>query len=82
MEPIRVFVYSYRDFDEAVYFQQFAREYGIELGICREAPTLANAHLAAGYPYLSIITSKIDEELMEWIKEAADFAEAEKRKKS
>lgn len=64
MEPIRVFVYSYRDFDEAVYFQQFAREYGIELGICREAPTLANAHLAAGYPYLSIITSKIDEELM------------------
>lgn len=24
MEPIRVFVYSYRDFDEAVYFQQFA----------------------------------------------------------
>ena len=64
MEPIRVFVYSYRDFDEAVYFQQFAREYGIELGICREAPTLENAHLAAGYPYLSIITSKIDEELM------------------
>lgn len=62
---MKLFVYSYRDFDEAVFFEKFAAEYGIELGICREAPTLENAGLAEGYPYLSIITSKIDRSLME-----------------
>ena len=35
------------------------------LGICTAPPTLENAHLAAGYEYVSIITSKIDAQLME-----------------
>lgn len=65
MSRIKIFVYSYREFDEAEYFQKFSREYDVELGICREGPTLENAHLAAGYEYISIITSKIDSELME-----------------
>ena len=62
---MKIFVYNYREFDEAEYFQKFSREYHVELGICRDAPTLENAHLAAGYEYVSIITSKIDEKLME-----------------
>lgn len=65
MEKMRIFVYNYREFDEAEYFQQFSHEYGVELGICTDAPTLDNAHLAEGYEYVSIITSKIDSELME-----------------
>ena len=62
---MKIFVYNYREFDEAEYFQKFAEEYGVELGICTDAPTLENAHLAEGYKYVSIITSKIDAELME-----------------
>ena len=62
---MKLFVYSYREFDEAEYFQKFAKEYGVELGIRREAPTMENAHLAEGYGYVSILTSKIDAELME-----------------
>lgn len=62
---MKIFVYNYREFDEAVYFQKFSEEFGVELGICTDAPTLENAHLAAGYEYVSIITSKIDRELME-----------------
>ena len=62
---MKIFVYNYREFDEAEYFQKFSREYHVELGICRDAPTLENAHLAAGYEYVSIITSRIDEKLME-----------------
>lgn len=62
---MKIFVYNYRDFDEAEFFEEFSKEYQVELGICREAPSLENAHLAAGYPYVSIITTKIDRALME-----------------
>ena len=49
---MKIFVYSYREFDEAEFFQKFSKEYGVELGICKDAPTLENAHLAEGYEYL------------------------------
>ena len=62
---MRVFVYSCRTFDEDPYFEQFSREFGIELGICREAPTLENAHLAKGYDAISVITTKVDGALVE-----------------
>ena len=61
---MRLFVYSYRMFDEAEYFTKFSEEYGVELGICTDAPTLENAYLAEGYEYISIITTKIDRDLM------------------
>ena len=69
MTKMKIFVYNYREFDEAEYFQKFAEEYGVELGICTDAPTLENAHLAEGYKYVSIITSKIDARLMERFRE-------------
>ena len=47
------------------FFRNFQKEYGVELGICKDAPTLENAHLAEGYEYLSIITTKIDAQLVE-----------------
>lgn len=37
---MKIFVYSYREFDEAEFFQKFSKEYGVELGICKDAPTL------------------------------------------
>ena len=62
---MKIFVYSYREFDEAEYFQKFSEEYGVELGISTDDPTMENAYLAEGYEYVSIITTKIDKELME-----------------
>lgn len=62
---MKVFVYSYRDFDEAEWFTYFSETYHIELGICREAPNMQNAELAKGYEYISIITTKIDAELVQ-----------------
>ncbi|HJA13214.1 MAG TPA: lactate dehydrogenase [Candidatus Mediterraneibacter merdipullorum] len=62
---MKIFVYSYREFDEAQYFQQFAEEFGIDLGFTTEDPAPENAELAAGYEYLSIITTKIDAALMQ-----------------
>ena len=45
---MKIFVYNYREFDEAVYFQRFSREYGVELGTCLDDPCMDNAGLAAG----------------------------------
>lgn len=61
---MKIFVYSYRDFDEAEFFTKYSKEYNIELGICREAPTLENAYLAEGYKYISILTTPINSELI------------------
>ena len=60
----KVFVYSYRDFDEAPIFQQCSQQLNIELGMYAGAPTMETAHLAAGYPYLSVLTTKVDAKLM------------------
>ncbi|MDY3920485.1 MAG: D-isomer specific 2-hydroxyacid dehydrogenase family protein [Candidatus Limivivens sp.] len=62
---MKIFVYSYRDFDEASFFEKFSKEYQVELGICRDAPTLENAYLAEGYPAISVITTKVDAALVE-----------------
>lgn len=61
---MKLFVYSYREFDEADYFQQAAEEYGTEIAFTAEEPSMENADFAEGYPYVSIITTKIDEELL------------------
>ena len=60
-----IFVIQLQGIDEAEYFQKFSEEYGVELGISTDDPTMANAYLAEGYEYVSIITTKIDGELME-----------------
>src|SRR5699024_2599253 len=62
---MKIFAYSYREFDEAEYFQKFAEQFGVELGYTTEDPTMENAYLAEGYEYLSIITTKIDGKLMQ-----------------
>ena len=46
---MKIFAYNYREFDEAEYFQKFARQFGEELGYTTEDPTMENAHLAEGY---------------------------------
>lgn len=66
---MKIFVFNYRDFDEAEYFTRISKELGVELGICREKPTLETIEQAAGYDCISIITTPIDAELMWRIKE-------------
>ena len=62
---MKLFVYSYRDFDEGPFFEEYRKEYGVELGICREVPTLENAHLAGGCQYVSILTNPVDRALLQ-----------------
>ena len=43
---MKIFVYNYREFDEAEYFEKFSKEYHVELGIC------ISAHQKAGATFL------------------------------
>ncbi len=61
---MKLFVYNYRAFDEAEWFQKYGAQYGVELGFCPDAPTMENAQLARGYDALSILTSKTDAQLL------------------
>ena len=45
---MKIAAYNYRDFDEAQFFEKFAKEYQVEIIPIREAPTVENAALADG----------------------------------
>lgn len=62
---MKVFAFAYRDFDEGKFFKKCSEELGVELGTCPDAPTLENIHLADGYEYITILTSVVDDALLE-----------------
>lgn len=66
---MKVFVYSYRTHDEAVYFERYGKEYGIKIGYTTDEPTMENADLAAGYDYISIVTTALSEALVKRFRE-------------
>ena len=67
---MKIAAYNYRDFDEAAYFEKFAKQYQVEIIPIRETPTVENASLAAGCEGVSVITTPITEELIKLWKEA------------
>ena len=67
---MKLFVYSYRTFDEDVYFREFSKGIWGRTGesVIR-GPSMENAHLAEGYDYISILTSKINAALVRRFRE-------------
>ncbi|MCM1087277.1 MAG: D-isomer specific 2-hydroxyacid dehydrogenase family protein [Muribaculaceae bacterium] len=61
---MKIAVYNCREFDEEALFLRYGKELGVELVLCKEPPTLANAHLTKGCTCVDILTSKITRELM------------------
>ncbi|MBR1866913.1 MAG: lactate dehydrogenase [Lachnospiraceae bacterium] len=61
---MKIAVYNYRDFDEAVFFETYAKEYQVELIPIRETPSPENVLLAKGCEGVSVITTPITEELI------------------
>lgn len=45
---MKVTVYNCREFDEKELFLQYEKELGMELILCKDAPTLENVHLTKG----------------------------------
>lgn len=61
---MQVTVYNFRDFDEKIYFEEYAKELGITLVTCPDAPCMENVALAKGSECIDIITSKMPGELI------------------
>ena len=66
---MQVTVYNCRAFDEKELFTGYAKELGIDLVLCADAPDMDNVSLCRGSRCVDIITSKIDAQLMRAFKE-------------
>lgn len=62
---MKVFVYNYRPFDEAEFFTEFAKKFGLDLDWTEEPATPDNCNLAAGSDFISIITSPITADMID-----------------
>ena len=67
---MKIAAYNYRDFDEAQFFEKFAKEFQVEIIPIREAPSVDNAALANGCEGVSVITTPITEDIIRAWKEA------------
>ena len=61
---MKIAAYNYRDFDEAKYFEQFGKQYNVEIVPIRETPTPENASLAKECEGVSVITTPITEDII------------------
>lgn len=66
---MKIAAYNYRDFDEAQFFEKFAREFDVEIIPVRETPSVGNATLAEGCEGVSVITTPITEDIIHAWKE-------------
>lgn len=61
---MKIAAYNYRDFDEALYFEKFSKQYNVEIVPIRDNPTVENAHLAEGCEGVTVITQPITEDII------------------
>ena len=61
---MQVTVYNCRAFDEKELFIEYAKEIGIDLVLCADAPDLENVSLCKGSRCVDVITSKVDAPLI------------------
>ncbi len=66
---MQVTVYNCRAFDEKDLFLEYAKELGMEVVLCADAPDLDNVSLCQGSRCVDVITSKIDAQLMRAFRE-------------
>lgn len=66
---MKIAAYNYRDFDEAQFFDKFAKQYQVEIIPIRETLTVENAKLAKDCEGVSVITTPITEDIIKIWKE-------------
>ena len=67
---MKIAAYNYRDFDEAQFFETFAKKYNVTIVPIRETPNTENALLAKGCEGVSVITTPVTAEMIYAWKEA------------
>lgn len=66
---MKLFAYGMRDFDEEPFFLRYSQEMGVELGYTRDPISSDNVDLAAGYDYISVITTPVTAPMIDRLKE-------------
>lgn len=61
---MKIAVYNYRDFDEALFFEKFSKQYNVEIVPIRDRQTVENAHLAQGCQGVSIVTQEATRDII------------------
>lgn len=61
---MKLFIYGFRE-DERLYFENSKAQYQFTYDVCYEKATLTNAHLAAGYDCISILSTPFPKALIE-----------------
>ncbi len=62
---MKIFIYSFREFDEKEIFDELKEKYGFEYGFSAEYPSLENAFLAKGYDAISMTPCTMNAELLD-----------------
>lgn len=66
---MKLFVYSLREFDEKLYFDEWCARCGVTYEATTQAPSMDNLYLAKGADALSIITTPVDGEMLKVLKD-------------
>lgn len=62
---MKIAAYNYRDFDEGLFFDKFAKEYDVEIVPIVDTPSVDNTILAQGCDAISVITKPVTREMIE-----------------
>ncbi|MFV0413990.1 MAG: D-isomer specific 2-hydroxyacid dehydrogenase family protein [Oscillospiraceae bacterium] len=66
---MKMFVYNYREYDEKEYFEEYVKEFNVEISFSTLSPSLETAVLCKGCRFVSVIVTQIDRPLLEKFKE-------------
>lgn len=61
---MKIFAYNYRD-DEKEFWDQYSAQYGVELAVSQEYPSLENAELTKGYEGISVYVSDMNARVLQ-----------------
>lgn len=64
-QPLKLFLYSFRDYDEKKYFDELSRERHFSYSASADFPSLENAHWLEGFDAVSLTPTKVSEQLLE-----------------
>jgi len=66
---MKLFMYNYRGFEEKKYVEQYQKEFGVEVQVTPDSPSMENIEQTAGADCVSIITTVTDRAMLTRLKE-------------
>ncbi len=66
---MKLFMYNYRGFEEEKYVKQYQEEFGVEVQVTPDSPSMENIERVAGFDCVGIITTVTDRAMLTRLKE-------------